>query len=669
MQPHTPSPLQALAHVVAFLPPIPPSQLLPLLEALEARLAMDAPLLTPHDLSRLAGALAAMGRQQQQQQQQQQQPAAKAGAGAGAGGLIQGPLLRLMAEIVRRHPQSFPPRDLVAVADALASLATGNATVRAGVAGAISGRLSELPPDDLATVARTLGAWAEAHVKQPPQQQREADESLMLELLVCAEARRGALGPRRTADILWCFGRHGFRNATAFMLRELPHIYGGADARLAPGSAEAYAAADMAKAVWAYATLLPRPAGRLPAAVFALAPEAPLAAPPSPMAAAAAAAAAAVATTGGNATEVPRPPPSQQAQQPQQPPERLVEQPQQHLLSALAGRAAVLVRHDLGSVDPPLLVAFAWALVTLGHRDGELLSAVGEALAPQLDALSLPEIAQLAWALTEGGLGGEGGPRTAFFDALALLVELHHRHFRLPDLALCLYALARRGYEGAGLRLFHHHHHQLGADVGDGEEAALASFLRANELQALHPSDAARLLWALARLRGGGEEGEAEAEAVVDAVAKDLSTKLPTLAGRDLGLAVDALARLAAASPPSEARGKLQAHLARHLPPWLEGFSSPDLAALLHDLLALNQPPAEAGLAEAAHALVERRLRRLLDQAERAEAAAGVGGEGAGAAVEGGNSSFFHLSRCQQLLGLWRRTGGAAAGTGAAGAE
>lgn len=129
----------ALSNVVAFLPPRPPSQLLPLLEALEGRLTSDAPLLSAHDISRLAGALAAMGRgsqgagparSQTRQKRQRQQV------------LNHGPLLRLMGEIVRRHPQSFPPRDLAVVADALASLGYVNATVRAGVAAACAGRIA-----------------------------------------------------------------------------------------------------------------------------------------------------------------------------------------------------------------------------------------------------------------------------------------------------------------------------------------------------------------------------------------------------------------------------------------------------------------------------------------------------------------------------------------------
>jgi hypothetical protein len=54
---------------------------------------------------------------------------------------------------------------------------------------------------------------------------------------------------------------------------------------------------------------------------------------------------------------------------------------------------------------------------------------------------------------------------------------------------------------------------------------------------------------------------------------------------------------------------------------------------------------------------VERRLKMLLD-AEEGGSGGGGGGGGRGGKEGGGEEGFFHLARCQTLLGVWRRTGG-----------
>lgn len=62
---------------------------------------------------------------------------------------------------------------------------------------------------DLAKLARSLAVWGTSH------------DVLLLELLICAEAKRADLEPSHTADVLWALGRANFRSAPSTHLIQL----------------------------------------------------------------------------------------------------------------------------------------------------------------------------------------------------------------------------------------------------------------------------------------------------------------------------------------------------------------------------------------------------------------------------------------------------------------
>lgn len=183
------------------------------------------------------------------------------------------------------------------------------------------------------------------------------------------------------------------------------------------------------------------------------------------------------------------------------------------------------------------------------------------------------------------------------------------------------------------------------------------------KLREMRPSEEVKLFWALAKLlppipEGGREGGMVSLrEEVLNAICQDLRTKLATFSPQDLVMTTWALARLygplgSSDSPSSSSASstkKFLSHVCKQLPGWLASFTAPELGSLLQSLSTLHQPL--DGLWDLFREEVERRLKLLLDAEE--------GGGGGGGGKEGGaEDGFFHLSRCQELLGVWKRTSG-----------
>ena len=604
----------SLAHLQGHPPSIPPSP--PLLAVLETRLLLLVPALTPHDLSRLSWALSIL---------LQNHPSLPPAL----------PLLYKMAEVTLAHHHNFSIKELVMVASSLAGLGVGGGREggmkgwREGVAKACGGRLAELEVGDLAAVARTFAMWGEGGREGGGEGGREV---LMLELLVCAEAKKvdllregGREGGRGVVDVVYCFAMNKFWNATGFMMRELPEIFAaattGAAATAAGSGVEEWLARDLTKLLWAYVFLMEGSGGGA-----------------------------------GGAGE-------QQHQQ------------QQHLLSALAGRTCVRVLETISSpstsssssTPPSLLVQLAWSLATLGHYDPDLFTALSHSLLPaHLPSLSLSEIACLSWSFASVG----HHVKSLFLDRVVMVLEQQHAHFSLRDLGMCLWAVALTGYECLGV--FTGGRREEGKVEGREEGEGGWVKEKEGELREMRPSEEVKLFWALAKLLPpnnnyvleGGKEGGTFTlrEEVLNAICQDLRTKLATFSPQDLVMTAWGLPRLygplgsssffsSSASLPSR---KLLSHLCKQLPAWLPSFTVPELGSLLQSLSTLHQPVDP--LWDLFKEEVERRLKLLLDAEEGA--AGGGGGGGRGGKEGGVEDGFFHLARCQALLGLWKRRGG-----------
>lgn len=607
----------SLAHLQARSPSLP--RPLPFIDALETRLLSLVPALTPHDLARLSWALSIL---------LQNYPSLSPSL----------PLLHKISEATFAHFHNFSSKDLVMVACSLAGLGVGGERKggvegwREGLAKALGGRLAELGVEDLAAVARTFAWWGEGG--------REGGrEVLMLELLVCAEAKKvdllragGREGGSGMVDVMYCFAINDFRNATGFMARELPEVFAAAIAGAttsAAGAASAawnsggeWSATDFTKLLWACVSLMEKGGvGRDGGGGGA------------------------GAGVGGGK--------EQQFLQ------------QQHLLSALAGRTCVRVLETLSpsssscSLPPSLLVQLAWSLATLGHYDPDLFTVLSHSVLPvHLPSLSLSEMASLSWSFASIG----HHVQSRFFDRVVMVLEQQHAHFSLKDLAMCLWAVALTGYEC------------LGVFAGDRKEGGMEEWQggwvkeKEEELRAMRPSEVVKFFWALAKLLPRqnnmiSEEGKKGTltlrEELLNAICQDLRTKLATFSPQDLVMTTWALARLYgpigpsdSALAPTSSTKKLLSHLCKQLPARLPFFTATELASLLLSLGTLHQPLDT--LWNLFKKEVERRLKMLLDSEE-----VGISGGGErGRNEEGEVDGFFHLARCQAALSVWKGTDG-----------
>lgn len=303
-------------------------------------------------------------------------------------------------------------------------------------------------------------------------------------------------------------------------------------------------------------------------------------------------------------------------------------QQQQHLLSALAGRAAaslldaIFINKAISAdeIEPVLLAQLAWALATLNHYEEDLFTSIAQGLEKRLNELDLEQVAALAWAFAR-----VRHSRNSLYDQIALLVEMRHHDFNVKDLTLCLWSLASRGYR---LRF---------------QPPELN--MKAEDLRELKPSDAGKLLWALAKSCNGASPE------LIETICTDVRTKLATFSPEDLTATAWALAHLEtkgkgghgggkehhdANVPPTTDREKLVIHIAKTVLGWVSTFTSAQLACLIQALITLEYSPVEGGLVEPFSEEVEKRLKALLDS------------------PRGREDDLFHLSRCQQLLTFWK---------------
>eukprot|EP00624_Nannochloropsis_granulata_P001190 evm.model.NODE_15502_length_9452_cov_25.226408.3 len=239
-----------------------------------------------------------------------------------------------------------------------------------------------------------------------------------------------------------------------------------------------------------------------------------------------------------------------------------------------------------------------------------------------------------------------------------MVLEQQHAHFRLKDLAMCLWAVSLTGYECLGV--FAGERKEGGRKEGEGDWVKE----KEEELRAMRPSEEVKLFWALAKLlpphnemvSEGAKEGTLTLkEELLNAICQDLKTKFATFSPQDLVMTTWALARLygpigpSSALAPASSTKKLLTHLCKQLPARLPYFTATELASLLLSLGALHQPLDT--LWDLFKKEVERRLKMLLDAEE-----VGVGGGGGRGGKE--EDGFFHLARCQAALLVWKSTGG-----------
>jgi hypothetical protein len=240
-------------------------------------------------------------------------------------------------------------------------------------------------------------------------------------------------------------------------------------------------------------------------------------------------------------------------------------------------------------------VQVVWSLATLGVYEEDLFTAAARGLEKRVGELELPDVAAMAWAFAKAG-----HPRNSLFDQLAVLVELRHGDFSVRELAQCMWALAACGYK---LRF----------------QAELA--LDEAQLRELKPSEAANLLWALAKL--GGPHNEE----LLRAVCRDIKPKLSTFSPTDLTNTAWALAAL------GWTEDKVVDYVAGAALRWIGSMSAQQVATIIHSLVRLRQAP--AGLLEPLQAEIDRRIASAVD---------GVKDE-----------DLFHLGRCQELFLAWSR--------------
>jgi hypothetical protein len=466
--------------------------------------------------------------------------------------------------------------------------------------------LAGLEVKDLANVAEVVVLWGKGG-KEGGTEEAGETEVLLLEMLVCAEARRSDLQGTPLVEIFHCFAVHNFRNASGFMERALPEI-------LARNGWEAggdeFSVAEWIRLLWSYTALRQAGGG----------------------------------DGGGGGRE---------------------QQQHQRLLSALAGWTCGRALEALSTVaipqepslppalPPALLVQLAWSLATLSHPDGDLLPVITSFLLEMgLGVLSLPELATMTWALAT-----MGEARSTFFDRVVMILEAHHACLPLQDLALSLWALGIAGYDS--LALFPGFGTADRAFTQEGKEGAGEGGWtreRQEELHAMRPSEEVKLLWALGKLLpanvcsppvDGSSRERSLREEVVEALILDLGPKLATFSSQDMVQTLSAIARLygpsACVSPSTK---KLLEHLCNLMPGWLPSLTDLALAQLLFIYARLHYPV--DGIWDTLKEEVERRLKASLDLAEKGARSEDREEEG---------DSLFHLARCQALLGMWKRAG------------
>jgi hypothetical protein len=141
----------------------------------------------------------------------------------------------LIGSTLHAHGGNFSIQDLSTTVGALAELEYAHDPILPKhVCSLAMGRLAELPQENLSEFAKAMAVWT------------CPSDLILLELLVCAEAKRPLEGPV-LANILAAFARAKFYNATSFVARELPLFH---------KTHHEFTASDLSKLLWASAVFL-----------------------------------------------------------------------------------------------------------------------------------------------------------------------------------------------------------------------------------------------------------------------------------------------------------------------------------------------------------------------------------------------------------------------------
>jgi very-short-patch-repair endonuclease len=235
---------------------------------------------------------------------------------------------------------------------------------------------------------------------------------------------------------------------------------------------------------------------------------------------------------------------------------------------------------QLGSFNPQALANTLWALATLGRTgDGAFVSALLEAVLPQLGSFNPQDLANTLWALATLGRTGDG----AFVSALLEAALPQLGSFNPQALANTLWALATLGRTGDG------------AFVSALIEAALP------QLGSFNPQNVANTLWALATL---GRTGDG---AFVSALLAAALPQLGSFNPQNVAITAWTLAKLAhCADPLLETAADLVLSLTDRMTPQ-------NISNTAYAFATLRHPRASALVA----ALVERSAARLADFTEQ----------------------------------------------------
>ncbi|TFJ84902.1 hypothetical protein NSK_003934 [Nannochloropsis salina CCMP1776] len=160
-------------------------------------------------------------------------------------------LVHALAVLRIGDPEGWDAKALAHTVKHVSRLGWEAAWWREGALRACRGQLAGLEVKDLANVAEVVVLWGKGG-KEGGTEEAGETEVLLLEMLVCAEARRSDLQGTPLVEIFHCFAVHNFRNASGFMERALPEI-------LARNGWEAggdeFSVAEWIRLLWSYTAL------------------------------------------------------------------------------------------------------------------------------------------------------------------------------------------------------------------------------------------------------------------------------------------------------------------------------------------------------------------------------------------------------------------------------